>query len=149
MKIRVGDINDHIKGGISAKCSQIPESDITITNNNHAFECPNNPKNVVVYNAQLHGTDQTNTSLLVSCLNTWITAQRSILVTEVELSINHDCTKVVNDDNHDYECAAAASGNQLTGGYKLAIGLGVTFVPMSIVFGVALVPTCICMIRNR
>ena len=147
MKIRIDDINDHIKGGISAKCSQIPESGITITNNNHAFKCPNNPKNMVVYNAQLHGTNQVNTSLLVSCLNMWITTQRSITVNGVELSINHDCTKVVNDNNHDYECAA--SGNQLTRSDNLAIVFGTLSVVSMIIVALLSAIIIYYKIRNR
>lgn len=120
--------------------------------NDRAFKCPNNPRSVVVYNAQLHSNDQINTSILVSCLDMWIATQRSITVNGVELSINHDCTKVVNDNNHDYMYECAASGNQLTRSDKLAIGLGVTFGVISVVLGVALVFAIIRMIymgRNR
>ena len=80
---------------------------------------------------------------MVSCLDTWIATQRSITVNGVELSINHDCTKVVNDNNHDYEYAA--SGNQLTRSDQLAIGFGVALV----ILGVALVFAIICIIRMK
>ena len=149
MKQRVEDINDRIKDGINDKCSQISETDVIIMHNNHAFKCPNNPKSVVVYNAQLHSNGRINTSILVTCLNMWIAVQRSITVTGVELSINRHCTKVVNDNNHDYECAA--SGNQLTRSDKLAIGFGVAFgvTLIIIILGVVLVIAIICIIRMR
>ena len=141
MKQRLTDINSQVSGGITAKCSQIV--DVSITNNNHAFKCPNSPKNMVVYNAQLQCTDQANTSILVSCLDKWIATKGSIIVSGVELSIDHDCTKVVNDNNHDYECAA--SGNHLTRSDKLAIGFGST----SFALGVALIFAVIGMVGNR
>ena len=139
MKQRLTDINNRISGGITDKCSQIV--DVSITNNNHAFKCPNSPKNMVVYNAQLQRTDQVNTSMLVSCLDKWIATKRIIIVSGVELSIDHDCTKVVNDNNRDYECAA--SGNQLTRSDKLAIGFGST----SFGLGVALIFAFIGIVR--
>ena len=139
------DINAHIIRGIQKMCNHIQVTN-DIFRDNDAFKCPNNPKDVVVYNARLYHTGETNTSILVFCLEKWIKANKIIPVNEVEVEINHSCTKVVNDNNNDYECASTVKQSNIN---KLALGLGVGLGFSTFVLGIALIIAVRYIIRNR
>ena len=145
-KIKEDDIRKQITNGIN-KCSS---KHIKITKdifNKSAFRCPKNPKSVVVYDARayVYGNDQINTSILVNCLDEWIAAQKTITANDVELEINKDCTKVVNDNNNDYECAAAKTSNDRI----LVIAFGVISLVLLIIILVLVVYKIIVRCRNR
>jgi hypothetical protein len=104
MPSKLSDVTGHIIQGIKDQCSQIQVKDDIITNNECAFKCPAYPKETVVYSAQIHGNELTNTSILVSCLDKWIQKTQVIVVNEVDLKINKECTSIVNDVKSSLEC---------------------------------------------
>jgi hypothetical protein len=104
MPSKLSDITGHIIQGIKDECNQIQVKDDIITSNERAFKCPAYPEETVVYSAQIHGNELTNTSILVSCLDEWIQKTKVIVVNEVDLEINKECTSVVNDVNSSLDC---------------------------------------------
>ena len=136
MPNKLADVTSRIIQGIKDQCNQIQVKDDIITNNEHAFECPTYPKETVVYSAQIHGNELTNTSILVSCLDKWIQLQetRDIVINGVDHNINKECTSVVNDANSSLDCETKKSG--LTRFQTLAIVFGS-------LFGLAIVIICI------
>ncbi len=124
MPDKLSDITNRIIQGIKDECSQIQVKDDIITNNEHAFECPTHyPEETVVYSAQIRGNELTNTSILVTCLDKWIKKTQAIVVNEVDLKINKECTSVVNDVKSSLECQTKKSGISLDTGVAIALGI--------------------------
>jgi hypothetical protein len=127
MPSKLSDVTGHIIQGIKDQCNQIQVKDDNIINNERAFECPTYPEKTVVYNAHLHGNELTNTSILVSCLDKWIQNTRDIVVNEVDLEINKECTSVINNVNSSLDCGSGPNPTKesnISHGKGLAIGLG-------------------------
>jgi hypothetical protein len=137
MPNKLSDVTGHIIQGIKDQCSQIQVKDDIITNNERAFKCPTYPKETVVYSAQIHGNELTNTSILVSCLDKWIQKTKIIVVNEVDLEINKECTSVVNDVNSSLECGQNPTKTPGIGRDEgLAIGLGTLSGILLIIIGI-------------
>jgi hypothetical protein len=78
-----------------------------------------------VYSAQLRGNELANTSVLVTCLDKWIEKTQVIVVNEVDLKINKECTSVVNDVKSSLECQTKKSNSTLAAGFAISIALGI------------------------
>jgi hypothetical protein len=115
------DVIGHIIQGIKDECNQIQVKDDIITNKEHAFKCPAYPKETVVFSAQLRGNEMSNTSILVSCLRKWIQKTQGIVVNEVDLEINKECTSVADDVNSSLDCGQQPNPPDTKG---MAIGFG-------------------------
>jgi hypothetical protein len=129
------DVTDRIIQGIKDQCNQIQVMDDIITNKEHAFKCPKYPDQTVVYNAQLRGNELTNTSILVACLDKWIEKTHDIVVNEVGLEINKECTSVVNDVKSSLECQTKKSGITLDTGFAIALGILLSIVIVICIMG--------------
>ena len=141
------DINIHIIRGINDECKIQAKSDV-IPNNDGAFGCPKHyPKDTVVYSAQLLGNEETNTSILVSCLDKWIKTLKRITNKDVRILINHDCTGVTNDPNSDLDCEAPTTNHStaLAKGFIAAL----VFVFLLLICAVIEAAFIIYAIRNR
>ena len=109
MTTRRNDINNQLIQGIKEECSEIQvNNEVIIVYNDHPlFECPSrNPTKsaTVVYSTQLHGNELANTSILVTCLDKWIKKSKYIVIDESDVSINDNCSGVVNDYSSDFDC---------------------------------------------
>ena len=138
MPSKLADVTSHIIQGIQdqTECNQIQDTNDIIRNDEHAFKCPTYPKETVVYTAQIHGNNLTNTSILVSCLNKWIQLNktRGIVVNEVDLEINKQCTKVVNDVNSSLDCGQKPNKKLgITRDKYIAIGFGILSAILAII----------------
>ena len=138
------DVTGHIIQGIKNQCSQIQVKDDIITNNDHAFKCPTDPKETVVYSAQIRGNELTNTSILVSCLDKWIQKTQVIVVNEVDLEINKECTSVVDDVNSSLDCGQKPTKQSgISRDKAMAIGFGIATSVLIILVTGAIIIICI------
>ena len=126
MPNKLADVNRHIIRGIQDQCKQIQVKNDIITNDEHAFKCPTYPKETVVYTAQIRGNELMNTSILVSCLDKWIQLKetRGIVVNEVDLEINKECTSVVDDVNSSLDCGQKPTTESSIPFKRLVIAFG-------------------------
>ena len=144
------DITSHIIQGIKDQCNQIQVKDDVIRNDEHAFECPTHPKETVVYNAQVYGNELTNTSILVSCLDKWIKKTQVIVVYEVDLEINKECTSVVDDVNSSLDCGqkpVPTKKPNMSRDKRIAIGVGVSSIFLFFLLIFAVVVICILCVK--
>jgi hypothetical protein len=151
MPNKLTDVTGHIIQGIKDQCSQIQVKDDIITNNEHAFECPTQyPEETVVYSAQLRGNELTNTSILVSCLDKWIEKTQAIVVNEVDLKINKECTSVVNDVYSSLDCGQKPTKKSgMTGDKRMAIGFGVSTAFLVIIIVIFVIASAIVLYKYR
>lgn len=131
IKDKVSDINNQILRGIRKVCENIQVPDEIITNDDHAYKCPKHLPNNVMYEAHIQGTSQTNTTTLVSCLDKWLEQVKVIQVNLVELSINKECTSVVNKQNTP-DCSHGGVSLSLGDGFAIGFGIS-TFVLIVII----------------
>ena len=94
----VQNINQHCQCGLSAEC--ITEG---------AFQCFENSEQQVTFRARLCGTAQTNTSLLLAYLETFVTQTDStIAVQGVRLDVDSSCSVIINSFG-DPQCTLTAT----------------------------------------
>ena len=143
ISIKVSDLRKAIIDGLKKECSQFHEvtstalEDMFNKNELHAYMCPPNTQNSVIYDAHFQEIKQVNTTILVSCLNQWINVTNSIIVDGVDYTINKQCTGVL-----DHATLSKCSFQQLNIESWLAIVFGGTT-------GLLLLIMCVAIVRHR
>ena len=99
----VQNINQHCQCGLSAEC--ITEG---------AFQCFRNSDQQVTFRARLCGTAQTNNSLLLAYLETFVTQTDSTNAMQgVRLDVNSSCSVIINSFG-DPQCTLTATTDSTT-----------------------------------
>ena len=99
----VQSINQHCQCGLSAEC--ITEG---------AFQCFENSERQVTFRARLCGTAQTNTSLLLAYLETFVAQTDStIAVQGVRLDVDSSCSVIINSFG-DLQCTMTTASDSTT-----------------------------------
>ena len=95
------DITDAVVDKLSTTCSDC----VDVRINQESFSCFTESPTLVMYRARIEGTSQTNTSFLVSLIESWVrSGDARIIVTQIQLIVDPECSVAISSLTLNIEC---------------------------------------------